>query len=303
MHKTKSFCGHSLYVSVRGAAFKREDVVLLGEFRNTRVHPSFSENQVLESIDFGETYTEGVLLRQENNVMSFAINPVRKWQFDGKLRPMDHYVFTVFLIVCRKVVAIKDSPAFSIIPIWKAPGGENGKEVEEEEEPESGVVAPKLSKKRSRTTSTPTKRFPSETSSSTIPMPSPALVHPPPPPQTYQVPPSLQSQFHIPLFELPNMFNPYLTNSYASSGVSFPQLPSQQQQQQQPWAMRLPHSQLPFVTSSAGNTTYPIQQYMFSSSMPGAAATAPTGQSHIFDQQPGASTMMYRPPAAGNRGQ
>jgi hypothetical protein len=300
MHKTKSFCGHSLYVSVRGAAFRREDVVLLGEFRNTRVHPSFSENQVLESIEFGETYTEGVLLRQENNVMSFAINPVRKWQFDGKLRPMDHYVFTVFLIVCRKVVAIKDSPAFSIIPIWKAPGGENGKEVEEEEE--SGAVAPKLSKKRSKTTSTPTKRFLPETSSSTISIPSPALVHAQPQPM-YQVPQSLQSQFHIPLFELPNMFNPYLTSSYASSGVAFPQLPSQQQQQPQPpWAMHLPHSPLPFVTSSAGNTTYPIQQYMFSSSMPGTAATAPTGQSHIFDQQTG-STMMYRPPAAGNRGQ
>jgi hypothetical protein len=140
LHKVKSFCGSSLFVRIVGPVYKKEDVVLLGEFRNTRVHPSFAENQVLATMDFGETYTEGVLLKQDNDVMSFAINPVRKWKFDGKLRPMDHYVVTVFLIVEHKVIAIKDSPSFSIIPIWKAPGGAGE---EGEEEVEEGQTAKK----------------------------------------------------------------------------------------------------------------------------------------------------------------
>jgi len=113
---------------------------MLGEFRNSRVHPSFAINDTLEHRpDFSDTFTEAELLRQTNDLMQFAINPVRKWKFDGKLRPMDHYVFTVYLIVQSKVVAIKDSPSFNIIPIWKAPeeNGEKevgGEEVEEEEE-------------------------------------------------------------------------------------------------------------------------------------------------------------------------
>lgn len=57
--------------------------------------------------------------------MSFAINPVRKWKFDSKLRPTDFYVFTVFLVVENKIMAVKDTPSFSIIPIWKTEGSKD----------------------------------------------------------------------------------------------------------------------------------------------------------------------------------
>lgn len=133
VHKSKSFCGHSVYVLVKGDGLRKEDVIVVGEFRNVRTAASFTVGQEVPISDFDECFTEGVLLKQEGKDLSFAINPVRKWKFDGKIRPMDHYVFTVFAIVGGKVMAKTDTPSFTITPIWKTEGKDDGEEEEEVE--------------------------------------------------------------------------------------------------------------------------------------------------------------------------
>jgi hypothetical protein len=236
-----------LFVRISGATFKREDVVVVGEFRNTRVHPSFSVGEVLAVTEFGEAYTEGVLLKQEDDVMFYAMNPVRKWKYDGKLRPMDHYVFTLFVVVNRKVVATKDSPSFSVTPIWKA-SGEGGDEAEEGDE----AVGTKVTAVTKVTAGTKKRTLVSASGAEPIqtrfrPSPDVVLTPPPPPPSHIMAPQSMNP-------------NEMLQPTY------FPQLHhhhhQQQQQQQQPSYVDFPvgvyrgHSS-PFASQVYGSHLLP----------------------------------------------
>jgi hypothetical protein len=140
-----------VYVLVKSDGLRKEDVIVVGEFRNIRTAPSFTIGQEVPISNFDECFTEGVLLKQDGKDLSFAINPIRKWKFDGKIRPMDHYVFTVFAIVGGKVMAKTDTPSFTITPIWKTEGKEDG----EDEEPVARVSAPFIAKEGSKTATPP----------------------------------------------------------------------------------------------------------------------------------------------------
>jgi len=247
IHKTKSFCGQSLYVTVKGKAFKKEDVILVGEFRNTRQQPSFAIGHTVPSLEFDEAYTEGVLLRQIGDQMSFAINPIRKWKFDGKLRPMDHYVFTVFLVVQSKVVAITDTPSFSIIPIWKLPGEEGGEE--EEETAAAATTSKPKSRPAQESSKKKTQRLTVEEEASTTALPVP-------PSQQLLEAMYARQQQHIPPPPPPHQIRP--PSLYAPPST-LPFLYTQQQQQQQQSALMQQHMAGP-AAMMASNPFFPAQQ-------------------------------------------
>jgi len=153
IHKTKSFCGTPLYVRIKRLdgtqQWQVKELQVIGEFRNVRKPAAFSLMAVCTSKNIDQGAFVPGHLSGTNDDVQFTINPPRKWRYRARIaQVLDMHVFTVYVVAGDRVVAIKDTPQFQVIPIWKAdesmlkPGDdEEGVEDDDENDAEEEVVS------------------------------------------------------------------------------------------------------------------------------------------------------------------
>lgn len=98
-----------------------KDIQVFGEFRNVRKPASFALMATCppKAIESG-VYIPGHL-SGTGNELQFTINPPRKWRYRARIaQVLDVHVFTVYVVARDTVIAVKDTPQFQVVPIWKA---------------------------------------------------------------------------------------------------------------------------------------------------------------------------------------
>lgn len=146
VHKTKSFCGTPLYVRIKrldgGQNWNVKELQVIGEFRNVRKPPAFGLMATCTSKTLDQAVFVPGHLSGSNEDMQFTINPPRKWRYRARIaQVLDMHVFTVYVVARDMVIAMKDTPQFQVIPIWKADDAmlraNDGEGVEDDEEEEA----------------------------------------------------------------------------------------------------------------------------------------------------------------------